>query len=115
MKLTCVLGKCLSAGFAHQDFDFRNVVYDPVTLDVRLIDIEPSGGSGCSPRDLWEFLDGSSQDSFMWQEKDMTFTWGLSHVVRLKMSKLFSFPFLLLVIQFCYYLVKKKFAKVLMT
>lgn len=36
----CVpMERCLAAGLVHPDMEFRNVVYNPTTLQMRIIDI----------------------------------------------------------------------------
>lgn len=40
LRAMCAMERCLSAGLVHQDAEFRNIIYNPVTLQVRIIDIE---------------------------------------------------------------------------
>ncbi|EEP76441.1 predicted protein [Uncinocarpus reesii 1704] len=62
MRATCVMETCIAAGLVHRDFEFRNIVYDPVTLEVRLIDIEPPppGFRIWTPGEVREIMESES-------------------------------------------------------
>lgn len=53
LRAMCAMERCLSAGLVHQDAEFRNIVYNPVTLQVRIIDIEIPQYERYKPQDVW--------------------------------------------------------------
>lgn len=55
LRAMCAMERCLAVGLVYQDVDFRNLVYSPDTLQVRIIDIEPSQHP-TKPQDVWVLM-----------------------------------------------------------
>lgn len=68
MRAKWVVQTCLESGFIHPDMEFRNIVYDPDTLQVRLIDIEPVRYANYTPQDIWNFMSAGFAESFGMEE-----------------------------------------------
>lgn len=64
MRAIWVVERCLAAGLVHQDMAFRNIVYDPTTLDLRVIVIGPVPGAESNSEDVWLNMDGGFYTKF---------------------------------------------------
>jgi len=55
----CAMERRLAAELVHQDADFRNIVSNPATLQVKITDIEISEYGRYKPQDLWISMNAS--------------------------------------------------------
>lgn len=53
MWAICAMDSLLATGFVRPGVDFRNFVYNPVTLDMRIINIGPIPGAALTSKDNW--------------------------------------------------------------
>lgn len=96
------------AGLVHPDMEFRNVVYNPATLQMRIIDIGPTPGPDDKPGEVWRWLHGEFAYFFGYKSAIIGFWWGLCNVLRV----LLAYPLdPSLVLHFCVALVKKWFTE----
>lgn len=109
MRATCVMSQCLRAGLVHPDMEFRNIVYNLKTLQVRFIDIEPVRYAEYTPEDMWKFLDGGFFREFGYGKTTVSFYWGFSGVLKALMAYPCDLSLYFLILQFCLCLVRKKF------
>lgn len=108
LRATCAMERCLAAGLVHQDAGFRNIVYNPVTLQVRTIDIEIPEYERYKPQDEWISMDASFSRFFNYRIKTSGFRWGLFSIANILMRNLWDVFLYLFVLQYCFCLVKKK-------
>lgn len=108
MRAKCVVQKCLESGFIHPDMEFQNIVYDPDTLQVRLIDIEPVRYANYTPQDIWKFMSAGFAESFGYGRESTKLSWGLSKVLIVLRARPWDGAIYLLILRFCFCQVKKK-------
>lgn len=75
MRAVFIMSKCLDAGFVHEDMEFRNIVYDPQTLQVRMVDVEPVRYAKYTAVDMWKFLDLGFIDEFGYDRPTFCISW----------------------------------------
>ncbi|OJJ80988.1 uncharacterized protein ASPGLDRAFT_50974 [Aspergillus glaucus CBS 516.65] len=61
--------RCLSAGLVHQDAEIRNIIYNPVTLQVRIIDIEIPQYERYKPQDPPGMQNSFDRSIIRWPRK----------------------------------------------
>lgn len=106
MRAMCAMERCMAAGLVLPDAHFRNIIYDPVTLQVRIIDIE--GYTSGKPQDVWASMDASFSKWFGYDLATSGFWWGLTSIVNVFIERPFEWPLYVLVLHYCFCLVKKK-------
>lgn len=87
---------------------FRNIIYDPNTLQVRIIDIEPVRYTdSIQPQDIWRDMDIGFLDFFGYGNPITRFSWGLSNMPRVLKTRPWNRDLLLLLLNFCLCLLKR--------
>lgn len=100
--------RCLAAGLVHQDPDFRNLVYDPDTLRVWIINFDQEKREDEKPEDVWAFMDGDFSEHFDYHYAPSGFRWGLICTYKALLERPFELSLYILVLHHCFCLVKKK-------
>ena len=112
MRAMCALERLLAAGILHPDLALRNVVYDPETLRMRIIDIGPVPGSPGydeeTPEHLWRSFYG--EFARWWFEYSTGFWWGVFNVLRVILAHPLDLSLYPLILHFCLALVKRRMA-----
>ena len=108
MRAMCALERLLAAGLLHQDMEFRNMVYDPKTLQMRIIDIGPVPGFDETPKDLWRYFYADFAWEFKYTKLVTGFWWGVFNVARVILAHPFDLSLYPLVLHFCLALVKRR-------
>lgn len=96
----------MAAGLVHPDSHFRNIIYDPVTLQVRIIDIE--GFTRKKPQNIWASMDASFSRWFGYNLATSSFWWGLTSIISVLIERPFELELYLLVLHCCFCMMKKK-------
>ena len=86
MRAMCALERVLAAGLLHPDMEFRNMVYDPETLQIRIIDIGPVPGFDETPKELWRFFYADFAWWFKYTKLVTGFWWGVFNVLRVLLA-----------------------------
>lgn len=108
MRAMCALERVLAAGLLHQDMEFRNMVYDPETLQMRIIDIGPVPGFDETPKELWRFFYADFAWWFKYTKLVTGFWWGVFNVLRVLLAYPLDLSMYPLVLHFCLALVKRR-------
>lgn len=94
------------AGLVHHGSRFRNITYYPVTLQVRIIEIE--GYTSKKPQDIWTSMDASFSRWLGYSLATSGFCWGLASVFGVLIVRSFELALYFLVLHYCFCLKKKK-------
>lgn len=100
--------RCMAAGLVHQDAEFCNTVYNPVTLQVRIIDIELLRYETYKPQDAWVSMDASFSRFFKFKIRTSGLHWGLFSITNILIKHPQNLSLYLLVLHYCFCLMKKK-------
>lgn len=82
----CAMQRCLAPGLVYQDAEFRNVVYNPDTLQVRIIDLELPKYTRYKPEDIWASMDASFDRFFNYKKRTCGFWWALFPITNMLMK-----------------------------
>lgn len=106
MRAMCAMERYMAAGLVHPDPDFRNIIYNPTTLQVRIIDIE--GYTYKKPQDIWAHMDSGFAKWFGYNLATSGFWWGLTSIISVLLEHPFDQALYFLVLHYCFCLMKKK-------
>lgn len=107
MEATWVMEPCLAAGLVHPDIAFRNIVYDLVTLKMRVIDIGPIGKLRYTTKGIWLAMAGKFYRHFGYKRVTFNFWCGFRGVVRVLWARPLDLGLYLLILRFTFAMMKK--------